>query len=119
MGTGPLRRLGFARTDYSIHDGAGDEHISLRKVDVTPLQAEHLALSQSGRGCKQNQRPFSDVQVVYQRLYFTGHEDGWRLTALCTLTNEVNRIAVEQLISAGMIEENRHQVSDFCATAFC
>src|SRR5205807_8296072 len=43
----PLRRLGFARTDYSIYDGAGDEHISLRKIDVTPLQAEHLALSRS------------------------------------------------------------------------
>jgi len=60
-GYGPLRRLGLARTDYSIHDGAGDVHVSLRKVDVTPFQAEHFALSQAGRGCKQNQRPFSNV----------------------------------------------------------
>src|SRR5262249_45553213 len=59
-GYGPLRRLGLAGTDYSIHDGARDVHVSLRKIDVTPLQAEHLALSQAGRGRKQNQRPFSN-----------------------------------------------------------
>ena len=37
--------------------------------------------------------------------------------ALCTLTNEIDRIAVEQLVSTGMIEKNGHQISDFGATA--
>jgi hypothetical protein len=39
---------------------------------------------------------FSNAQVVYQCLDFTGHQDGWRSSALCALTNEVDRIAVEQ-----------------------
>jgi hypothetical protein len=35
-----------------------------------------------------------------------GYQDGWRSAALCTPTNEIDRIAVKQFISAGMIEKN-------------
>jgi len=31
----------------------------------------------------------------------------------------VDWVAVKQFISAGMIEQNRHQVSDFGAAAIC
>jgi hypothetical protein len=65
-----------------------------------------------------DQRPFSNPQLVHQRLDFSGHQDDWRSAALCTLTNEVDRIAVEQFISAGMIEKNGHQISDFGTTTF-
>jgi len=44
-----------------VHDRARDAHIPLGKIDVAPFQAEHLALSQAGRGCKENQRSFSNV----------------------------------------------------------
>src|SRR5258708_1242989 len=46
---------------YPVHDRARDAHIPLGKIDVAPFQAEHFALAQAGRGCKQNQRPFSKI----------------------------------------------------------
>ena len=116
-GNGFLRCLGLARTYYPVHDGAGDVHVSFRKVDVTPFQSEQLALPQARGHWKENQRSFSNAQFVYQCLDFTGHQDDWHSPPLCTLTNEVDRIAVEQLVSAGVIEKNRHQISDFGTTA--
>jgi hypothetical protein len=45
--------------------------------------------------------------------------DGRMLSAaLCTLTNEVDWIAVEQFVSAGVVEKNGHQISDFGAATF-
>jgi hypothetical protein len=44
-----------------VRDGARDAHIPLGKIDVASFQAEHLALSQAGRGRKENQRSFSNV----------------------------------------------------------
>src|SRR6267378_1582997 len=38
--------------------------------------------------------------------------------ALCSLTNEVDWIAVEQFVPAGVVEKNGHQISDFGATTF-
>src|SRR6266581_3353532 len=40
-------------------------------------------------------------------------------SAFGALTNEVDWVAVKQLISAGVIKEDGHQVSDFGTTAFC
>jgi hypothetical protein len=49
-----LRRFSLARTYHSAHDGARYVNRALSKVDVSPLQSEQLALSESGRGCKQH-----------------------------------------------------------------
>lgn len=38
--------------------------------------------------------------------------------AFCALSDEIDRITVKQLVSAGVIEENGHQIPDFRATAF-
>jgi len=116
-GNGLLRCLGLARSLYPVHDGAGDVHVSFRKVDVSPFKSEQLALRQAGGHCKENQRSLSNAQFVYQCLDFTGRQDDWHSPPLCTLTNEIDRIAVEQLVSAGMVEKNRHQISDFGTTA--
>ena len=42
-----------------------------------------------------------------------------RCSAFRALTNEVDWVAVKQLISAGMIKEDGHQISDFGTTALC
>ena len=56
-------------------------------------------------------RPFQ------QRSDFYWRKQGGRGSSLGTLTNKVDRVAVKQLIPAGVIEENRHQVSDLRAAA--
>src|ERR1700721_1350402 len=43
-----LRCFGLARAYYSVHDGARDAHRALAKINVSPFQAEYLALPQPG-----------------------------------------------------------------------
>src|ERR1051325_676999 len=45
-GYGLLRRFGLARTNDTVNDRSSYVHRSLAEVDVTPLQAEQLTLSQ-------------------------------------------------------------------------
>jgi len=85
--------------------------------DVSPFQSEQLALPQAGGHCKESPRSLSNAQFVYQCLDFTGRQDDWYSPPLCTLTNEIDQIAVEELISVGVIEENGHHISDFGTTA--
>jgi hypothetical protein len=42
----------------------------LGKVDVSPLQAKQLALTQASKSYKEYKRPFPQAQAVDQRLYF-------------------------------------------------
>src|SRR6266403_4149514 len=56
-------------------------------------------------------RPFQ------QRSDFYRCKQRGRGFSLGALPNKVDRVAVKQLIPAGVIEENRHQVSDLCAAA--
>jgi hypothetical protein len=112
-----LRRLGLARADEALDDRSRYVHRPLAKVDVAPFQPEQLALPQTGGHCHENTGSFSNAQVLYQRLDFGGHQHGWRSAALGTLTDEMDWIAVKQLVSASVIKENGHQVSNFGATA--
>jgi hypothetical protein len=91
----------------------------LAEVDVTPLQAEQLALSQAGGYCQENQRSFSDAEVVDQSLDFSGRQDSWCSASLCTLTDEVDWIAVKQLVPAGVIKQDGHQIPNLGATTLC
>jgi len=59
----------------------------LGQVDVSPFQAE-------------------ECQAIAQCLDFSGHHNGGRCVAFRALTNEMDWIAVKELISAGVIEEN-------------
>jgi hypothetical protein len=117
-GYGLLRRFDLARTNDTVNDRSSYAHRSLAEVDVAPLQAEQLALSQAGGYCQENQRSFSDAEVVDQSLDFSGRQDSWCSASLCTLTDELNWIAVKQLVSAGMIEKHGHQISSLAQLLF-
>lgn len=54
------------------------------------------------------------VRLWTNTLIAAGDQDGWHFPAFWTLTNEVDRIAVEKLVSAGMVEKN---VNAFCDQA--
>src|SRR6516162_9587902 len=56
-----LRCLRLARTNHPVDDGTRDVHVFLRKVDVFPLQAEHLALPQSRGYRKEDQGAFPNA----------------------------------------------------------
>ena len=91
---------------------------SLHQNRYRPISSRTTRSVASGGHCKKDQRSFSNASIIHQCLDFSGHQDGRRSAALCTLTNEVDWITVKQLISAGMIKENGHRISDFGTTAF-
>src|SRR5229473_7931999 len=84
---GLLRCFSLARTHHSVHAGARDVHCALSKVDVSPLQSEQLALSQSRGGGDEYECPLTQAQTSYQRLSFGGCQHAWRCPPLCTPTN--------------------------------
>jgi hypothetical protein len=100
-GYGPLRTLGLARTDYSIHDRGGNVHVSLAKIDVTPLQAEHLALSQPVEAASRMSK-FSTNALISRARGQLGVYGGLHSDELgkwdCGQTTHIGR----------MIEENEH-----------
>jgi hypothetical protein len=49
----------------------------------------------------------------------SGTMNGGRCSTFGALTNEMDWVTVKQLISAGVIKKNGHQVSDFGTTALC
>jgi hypothetical protein len=51
-------------------------------------------------------RDEANLPSVDQRLDFRGHQNDGRCVAFRALTNEMDWIAVKELISAGVIEEN-------------
>ena len=63
-------------------------------------------------------RAFSNRQTADQNLDFGGYQNDGGVTAFRALSNEIDWIAVKQLVSAGVVKENGHQIPDFCATAF-
>src|SRR6516225_7523977 len=56
-----LRCFGLARAYYTVNDGTRDAHISLRKVDVFPLQSEHLTLPQARGYREEDQGSFPNA----------------------------------------------------------
>jgi hypothetical protein len=57
------------------------------------------------------------LRLSTNALIISGHQDSWCSASLRSLTDEMDWIAVKQLIAAGMIEENGYQVSNLGATA--
>jgi len=112
-----LRRFGFAWANDSVDYGASHVHDPSGKINVAPFQTEQLALSQAGGCCKQDQGPLSKAKTLQQRSDFYRCKQRGRGFSLGALPNKVDRVAVKQLIPAGVIEENRHQVSDLRAAA--
>jgi len=62
-GDGLLGGFGFARSHKTVNDGTGYVHRSCGKIDITPLQSEQLALSNTGRRRHEDQHPFTNLQA--------------------------------------------------------
>src|SRR6266576_2850129 len=112
-----LRRFGFAWANDSIDYRASHVHDPSGKINVAPFQTEQLALPQASGCCKQDQGPFAKAKTLQQRSDFHWREQRGRGSSLGTLTNKAVWVAVKQFIPAGVVEENRHQVSDLRAAA--
>src|SRR5271165_4895768 len=114
-----LRRLRLAPPHYAINDRACHAHGPAREIDITPLQRKQFTLSQAGRRCQQHKRSLAKTKSVYQSLDFSGGEQARRLLPFGALPNKMNRVVIIEFVSASMVEQNRHHVSDFGTGALC
>jgi predicted nucleic acid-binding protein len=97
---GALAALGLAAAHGLVDLQTMVERLRATTVTGSP-HGEH-----AGAGCR--------TQETSRRSMLTG----W-CSAFGALANEIDGVAVKQLISAGVIKKNGHQVSDFGTTAFC
>jgi len=116
---GLLRGLRLAHSDYAINNRARHAHGPSGEVDVAPLQSKQFTLSQAGRRSEKHKRPFSKTKDVYQGLDFNGRKQTRRLPPFGTLTDELDGVVVMEFVSTSMVEENRHQISEFSAGTSC
>jgi hypothetical protein len=116
---GLLRGLRLAHSDYAINNRARHAHGPSGEVDVAPLQSKQFTLSQAGRRSEKHKRPFSNTKDVYQGLDFNGRKQTRRLPPFGTLTDELDGVVVMEFVPTSMVEENRHQISEFSAGTSC
>jgi len=114
-----LRRLRLAPLHYAIDDRAYHAHGPAREIEITPLQRKQFTLSQAGRSRQQYKRPLAKTKGAYQSLDFSGGEQARRLLPFGALPNKMNWVVIIEFVSASMVEQNRHQVSDFGTGALC
>src|SRR6516165_9088455 len=116
---GFLRGFRLAHSDYAINNRACHAHGPSGEVDVAPLQSKQFTLSQPSRRSEKHKRPFSKTKDVYQSLDFNGRKQARRLPPFGTLTDELDGVVVMEFVPASMVEENRHQISEFSAGTSC
>src|SRR3982074_2210260 len=78
------------------------------EADILPLQREEFAPPQPSANGQQHQRSFSWLQPAQELLDVLNCQDCWNLSTLRTLSNQFDRIAIEQIVPAGVIEECLH-----------
>src|SRR5579864_396685 len=71
----------------------------------------------SSRCCEEYQRSLTQSETSEQRLDFSGRQHAWCGSPLCTLADQTDRLAIEQFVTASMIEKDREEISDFRTTA--
>src|SRR5215469_10073760 len=116
---GFFRAFRLAHSDYAINNRARHARGPSCEVDVAPLQSKQFTLSQAGRRSEKHKRPFSKTKDVYQGLDFSGRKRARRLPPFGTLTDELDGVVVVEFVPASMVEENRHQISEFSAGTSC
>jgi hypothetical protein len=114
-----LRGLCFARPNHTAHDRASDIHRLKFKINIAPFQPKQLTLPQTRRSGEQYQYSFSSGEPIQEELDFSGRKHTWWCFPLGPLTNQTDRIEIEQLVTASVIKDHGHQVADLRTTTFC
>src|SRR5467141_4077721 len=107
-----LRCLGLARAGHLHHDRANHADLLAGEIDVLPLQRKQLTHSQSRTNVQKHEGALSQPERVEQQLNFGDAEDLRYPSALSTLADQSNRIAIVEIVANRVIEKNTHYISD-------
>jgi hypothetical protein len=83
------------------------------EVHVSPFQREQLAPPQAGGYGQQDQGPFSKAQICEQSPDIIAGQDIWRRAAFGALPNPLNGVAVAEVVTATVIEQQAHYLPYF------
>jgi hypothetical protein len=95
-----------------VNDGAHDVDFAIVEVQVAPSQSEELALAQPSRDIEEDQQTGKGCDVVEKPLDLVDVQDFRDSATFGTLANELDRIFGVEFLSAGMVEQNAHDVPD-------
>src|SRR5438034_6081699 len=110
---GFLRRFGLANANDVLHDRARYMNLFGLEVHVSPFQREQLAPPQAGGYSQQDQGLFSKAQICEQSLDFIAGQDIWRRAAFGALPNPLNGIAIAEVVTATVYEQQAHYTPYF------
>src|SRR5258708_38639581 len=105
-----LRGFGLANANNVLHDRACYTNLFGLEVHVSPFQREQLAPPQAGGYGQQDQGLFSKAQICEQFLDFIAGQDIWRRAAFGALAHPLNGIAVAEVVTATVIEQQAHYI---------
>jgi hypothetical protein len=103
------------RTNDLEHDGSRDANFIFPEVDILPLETEELAHSQARSEGHEHKRALPDAENSNESLNFACTKYHRSCSSLCTLSYELNRVAITDLVSDSVIEDDAHDVPDFGA----
>ncbi|MCU1302753.1 MAG: hypothetical protein JWQ87_3037 [Candidatus Sulfotelmatobacter sp.] len=111
------RCLRFAVSYYLMPDGLSDSNFQILKVNVIPAECQKFADSQAGCRVEQCQGALSDGQLAQEQLEFAQFENVRNFLSLRALTNELDRVAVNPLVTHRVMKESTHEVPNlrFCS----
>jgi len=113
-----LRGFGLASANNVLHDRARYMNLFGLKVHVSPLQRQQLAPAQAGGHGQQDQSPFSKAQISEQSPDFITGQDIWCRAAFGSLPNPLNGVAVAEVVTATVIEQQAHYIPYLAARSW-
>src|SRR6266704_1789610 len=111
---GFLRRFGLANANDVLHDRARYMNLFGLEVHVSPFQRE-TTRSSASRWLQPTGPGFvlSKAQICEQSLDFIAGQDIWRRAAFGALPNPLNGIAIAEVVTATVIEQQAHYTPYF------
>jgi hypothetical protein len=97
------------------NDGSCDTDFALLKVDVVPLETEQFAHPQAGSEGQEHKSALTYTENGNKSLNFACSKYHRDCFSLCTLSYQLNWIAVTDVMSDSVIEDYAHEISDFGA----
>jgi len=86
------------------HDGPRDGNFIFPEVDIVPLETEELAHSQACSEGHEHKRALPDAENSNESLNFACTEYHRSCSSLCTLSYELNRVAIADPMSDSVID---------------
>ena len=110
-----LRCFRFARTDDLEHDGSRNVDFTSLEVDIVPFKTEQFAHPQPCPESQEHKSALPDAENSNESLNFACAEYRRSCFSLCTLSYQLNWIAIADLMSDSVIEDYAHKIPYFGA----